>query len=168
MHVAVSTCWEIEIPMCFYAKMQCKCIMQCQMRCYTSLYIISKQFKKSRDFPGNKKNPGTKKTPKIDRDPGMETLDVIHLHSSRFQRTSVLTTCTYVTALEMHRRDIEISYLSKRALRKSCLPSVLEPPGLDRGDGSRPDGKRVFPFSGGRGLVWDCTSVDTFCYGTPE
>ena len=33
-----------------------------------------------------------------------------------------------------------------------CLPSVLEPPGLDRGDGSRPDGITVFPFSGGRSL----------------
>ena len=69
MHVAVSTCWEIEIPMCFYAKMQCKCIMQCQMCCYTSLYIISKQLKKSRDFPGNKKNPGTKR-PKSTGIPG--------------------------------------------------------------------------------------------------
>ena len=50
----------------------------------------------------------------------------------------------------------------KRALQKAGLPSVLEPPGLDRGDGSRPDGITVFPFSGGRSLVWDCTCVDTF------
>ena len=50
----------------------------------------------------------------------------------------------------------------KRALQKAGLPSVLEPPGLDRGDGSRPDGKTVFPFSAGRSLVWDCTCVDTF------
>ena len=35
----------------------------------------------------------------------------------------------------------------KRALQKAGLPSVLEPPGLDRGDGSRPDGITVFPFS---------------------
>ena len=48
----------------------------------------------------------------------------------------------------------------KRALQKPGLPSVLEPPGLDRGDGSRTDGITVFPFSGGRSLV--CTSVDTF------
>ena len=39
---------------------------------------------------------------------------------------------------------------------------VLEPPGLDRGDGPRTDGITVFPFSGGRSLVWDCTCVDTF------
>ena len=50
----------------------------------------------------------------------------------------------------------------KRALQKAGLPSVLEHPGLDRGDGSRPDGITVFPFSGGRSLVWDCTCVDTF------
>ena len=47
----------------------------------------------------------------------------------------------------------------KRALQKAGLPSVLEPPGLD---GSRPDGITVFPFSGGRSLVWDCTCVDAF------
>ena len=50
----------------------------------------------------------------------------------------------------------------KRALQKVGLPSVLEPPGLDRGVGSRPDGITVFPFSGGRSLVWDCTCVNTF------
>ena len=37
----------------------------------------------------------------------------------------------------------------KRALQKpACLPSVLELPGLDRGDGSGPDGITVFPFMG--------------------
>ena len=41
----------------------------------------------------------------------------------------------------------------KSALQKACLPSVLEPLGLDRGDGSRPDGNPVFLFSGGRSLV---------------
>ena len=46
----------------------------------------------------------------------------------------------------------------KRPLQKACLLSVLEPPGLDRGDGFRPDGITVFPFS----LVWDCTCVDAF------
>ena len=42
------------------------------------------------------------------------------------------------------------------------MPSVLEPPGLDIGDGSLPDGMTVFPFSGGSSLVWDCTCVVTF------
>ena len=52
--------------------------------------------------------------------------------------------------------------LIKRALQKARLPSVLESSGLDGGDGSRPDGIRVFPFSGDRSLVWDCACVDTF------
>ena len=50
----------------------------------------------------------------------------------------------------------------KRALQKAGLPLVLEPPGLERRDESRPDGITVFPFSGGRSLVLDCTCVDTF------
>ena len=50
----------------------------------------------------------------------------------------------------------------KRALLKAGLSSVLESPGLDREDGSRPDGITVFQFSGGRSLVWDCMCVDTF------
>ena len=50
----------------------------------------------------------------------------------------------------------------KRALQKAGLPSVLEPPELDWGDGSRPNGITVFPYSGDRSLVWNCTCVDTF------
>ena len=50
----------------------------------------------------------------------------------------------------------------KRALQKPSLPSVLDHPELDRGDGSCPDGMTVFPFSCGRSLVWDCTCIDTF------
>ena len=38
----------------------------------------------------------------------------------------------------------------------------LEPPGLDRGDGRRPDGMTVFPFKNGKPLVWDATCSDTF------
>ena len=46
--------------------------------------------------------------------------------------------------------------------------NALEPPGLDRGDGSRPDGIAFFPFSGCRSLVW--AGLHVFCYicwGTP-
>ena len=50
----------------------------------------------------------------------------------------------------------------KRALQKAGLPSVLEAPGLDRVDGSRPDDIKFFPFSGDRSLVWDYTCVNTF------
>ena len=56
----------------------------------------------------------------------------------------------------------------KRALQKAGLSSVLVPPGLDREDESCTDGITVFPFSGGRSLVWDCTCVDTFVGSTPK
>ena len=65
-------------------------------------------------------------------------------------------------------RDSSMNDVVKRALQKAVLQSILEPPGLDRGDGSCLDGITVFLFSGGRSLVWDCTCVDTFCWGTPE
>ena len=39
---------------------------------------------------------------------------------------------------------------------------MLEPSGLDRGDGKRPDGITVYPYSRGRCLIWDTTCVNTF------
>ena len=39
---------------------------------------------------------------------------------------------------------------------------MLEPSGLDRGDGKRPDGMTVYPYSRGRCLIWDATCVNTF------
>ena len=50
----------------------------------------------------------------------------------------------------------------KRALSSAGFNAVLEPAGLDRGDGKRPDGMTVFPFSRGKCLIWDCTCVDSF------
>ena len=51
-------------------------------------------------------------------------------------------------------RHSAMNDMIKWALQKAGLPSVLEPPGLDRGDGSRHDGLAVFPFSWFRSLVW--------------
>ena len=68
--------------------------------------------------------------------------------------------CKYSTGRFL--RHSAMNDVVKKALQKAGLPSVLEPPGLDRGDGLRPDGITVFPFSGGRSLVWDCTCDDTF------
>ena len=39
---------------------------------------------------------------------------------------------------------------------------MLEPAGLDRGDGRRPNGITVYPYSRGRCLIWDATCVNTF------
>ena len=50
----------------------------------------------------------------------------------------------------------------RRSLSSAGFPAVLEPAGLDRGDGRRPDGLTVFPFREGKCLTWDVTCVDTF------
>ena len=42
----------------------------------------------------------------------------------------------------------------KRALSSAGFNAVLEPVGLDRGDGKHPDGMTVFPFSRGKCLIW--------------
>ena len=49
-----------------------------------------------------------------------------------------------------------------RALSSANIPSRLEPTGLDRADGKRPDGITMIPWSNGRLLVWDATCVDIF------
>ena len=59
-------------------------------------------------------------------------------------------------------RHSNLNDVVKRALATAGMPSWLEPLGLDRGDGRRPDGLTVFPFSGGRSLCWDATCVDTY------
>ena len=50
----------------------------------------------------------------------------------------------------------------KRSLKAAGIHSWLEPVGLDRGDGKRPDGLTVMPFSDGRSLCWDATCADSF------
>ena len=59
-------------------------------------------------------------------------------------------------------RHAELNDVVKRSLSSAGMPSWLEPVGLDRGDGRRPDGITVFPFSHGKCLVWDSTCSDTF------
>ena len=61
-----------------------------------------------------------------------------------------------------HPRHTALNDVVKRSLRSAGVPSVLEPVGVDRGDGKRPDGITVFPFSRGKSLCWDVTCVDTF------
>ena len=49
----------------------------------------------------------------------------------------------------------------KRALTSAEFPSRLEPTGLCRKDGKRPDGLTLFPYKQGKCLLWDVTVVDT-------
>ena len=48
-----------------------------------------------------------------------------------------------------------------RAFHSADTPCDLEPPGLLRGDGKRPDGATHIPWSRGRCLLWDFTCPDT-------
>ena len=42
------------------------------------------------------------------------------------------------------------------------VPAILEPVGLCRSDGKRPDGVTILPWKRGRLLTWDVTCWDTF------
>ena len=49
----------------------------------------------------------------------------------------------------------------QRSLGSAHVASILEPVGLDRGDGKRPDGLTIFPWKYGKALVRYVTVVDT-------
>ena len=50
--------------------------------------------------------------------------------------------------------------LIKQTLGSLDLPSMLEPRGMYRTDGKRPDGVTMIPWEMGKQLVWDVTVVD--------
>ncbi|XP_059054676.1 coagulation factor IX-like [Achroia grisella] len=58
----------------------------------------------------------------------------------------------------------------RRSLATVNIPSLLEPTGIARDDGKRPDGMSLIPWKMGRVLVWDATCADTLdpshLYGT--
>ena len=60
-----------------------------------------------------------------------------------------------------HLRHNLVNDLTLRALQSAGVQSVREPPGLSRGDGKRPDGVTLIPWSRGRCLLWDATCPDT-------
>ena len=59
-------------------------------------------------------------------------------------------------------RHSAISNIIKISLDTAGLHSILEPVGLDRGDGGRTDGVTSLPFKGGKALAWDATCTDSF------
>ena len=60
-------------------------------------------------------------------------------------------------------RHQAINNIVLHSLASANIPSRLEPSGLHRSDGKRPDGVSLVPWSAGKYLVWDATCVDTFC-----
>ena len=59
-------------------------------------------------------------------------------------------------------RHAAFNDIIKRSLAAAHIPSMLEPTGLCRSDGKRPDGVTIIPWKSGRTLVWDATCTDTF------
>ena len=57
-------------------------------------------------------------------------------------------------------RHATLNSLIKQTLGSLDLPSMLEPPGLYRTDGKRPDDVTMIPWKMGKQLVWDVTVVD--------
>ena len=49
----------------------------------------------------------------------------------------------------------------RHALVSGGVPAVLEPVGVRREDGKRPEGMTLIPWEGGHPLLWDFTSCDT-------
>ena len=60
-----------------------------------------------------------------------------------------------------HLRHAAINDFIHRALTSAKVPSQLEPSGLFRSDGKRPDGATIAPWKNGKCLVWDATCPDT-------
>ena len=61
-------------------------------------------------------------------------------------------------ALVAHFRHATINDIIHHILSAAGILAQLEPPGLSRSDGKRPDGKSLVPWESGRPLVWDATS----------
>ena len=57
-------------------------------------------------------------------------------------------------------RHATLNFLIKQTLGSLDLPSMLEPRGVSRTDGKRPDGVTMIPWEIGKQLVWDVTVVD--------
>ena len=59
-------------------------------------------------------------------------------------------------------RHAEFNKTICQALCSVNVPAILEPPGMCRSDGKKPDGLTLIPWSSGKCLVWDATCCDTF------
>ena len=60
-----------------------------------------------------------------------------------------------------HSRHSDINCIIHGALTSANISSTLEPVGLFRSDGKRPDGMSLQPWQRGKCLIWDATAKDT-------
>ena len=61
-----------------------------------------------------------------------------------------------------HFHHFALNDIVKHSLEATKVPCHLEPSGLYRSDGKRPDGASLVPWQRGKILVWDATCLDTF------
>ena len=81
----------------------------------------------------------------------------------RFQSGEIWTTPTVLRfCIDLLPRHTVLNDVIRRSLQSAGIPALLEPAGLDRGDGNRPDGITLLPYARGKSLVWDATCTDTF------
>ena len=57
-------------------------------------------------------------------------------------------------------RHHQLNDIVRRAFLRANIPSVMEPTGLSRGDGMRPDGMTLIPWQSGKNVTWDVTVTD--------
>ena len=58
-----------------------------------------------------------------------------------------------------HARHADCNAVIRRAFQAAHIPTTLEPTGLLRSDGRRPDGAILVPWESGKSLAWDFTCV---------
>ena len=58
-------------------------------------------------------------------------------------------------------RHAALNDIIYRSLSSAGIPACLEPSGLSRSDGKRPDGLTLIPWERGRSMVWDVTVPDS-------
>ena len=58
-----------------------------------------------------------------------------------------------------HQRHAALNDIIHRTLTSAHVTSRLEPPGLNRVDGKRPDGVTTVPWKCGKLLMWDATRL---------
>ena len=58
-------------------------------------------------------------------------------------------------------RHHQLNDVIHRALTRASTPFVLEPPGLSRTDGKRPDGLTLVQWQRGKSFTWDVSVTDT-------
>ena len=58
-------------------------------------------------------------------------------------------------------RHDTMNNIFSHAFSSASFPNIVQPPGISRDDGKRPDGMTLIPWSHGKSLLWDVTVRDT-------